>query len=186
MLTHLLADWWKDLNRDNISCMNDESVINILKPVWTREKDGRWGIHDFKGMSLKPKKGFSPDFFALESNLELIAQRPPQNIGDMFAALGTTDILLKQSILPVVAWVILFISVPAIRRTLVISSGITVVVERTAPKRANIFVLKKWATQAICSFVTARENSDACNGVSGELATNLRTCLQGLLISSSI
>src|SRR6266702_4559780 len=80
------------------------SEIGILKSVWTRAGDGRWAIHDIKGITLKPRPGFDVDFFAFDSEMQLLSTRPPQNLHDMFASFGPTDFLMKQSILPVVAW----------------------------------------------------------------------------------
>lgn len=59
-----------------------------------------------KGINLKPKDGFASDFFPFESGLELMTQTPPQNLRDLFASFGSTDFLLKQSIVPVIAWVV--------------------------------------------------------------------------------
>jgi hypothetical protein len=82
-----------------------DSDLAILKPLWSRRPDGRWAIYDAKGIQLKPKTGCSPDFFAFESDMELMTSTPPKNLQDMFASFGSTDFILKQSILPVVAWV---------------------------------------------------------------------------------
>jgi hypothetical protein len=46
----------------------------------------------------------SADYFAFESELELMTSRPSQNIVELMASVGPTDFLLKQSIVPVVAW----------------------------------------------------------------------------------
>jgi hypothetical protein len=37
--------------------------------------------------------------------MELVSSRPSANLADFFASFGPTDFLVKQSILPVVAWV---------------------------------------------------------------------------------
>src|SRR5450755_4557542 len=85
--------------------MDDRPEISILKSIWTRRPDGRWGVHDLKGISLKRRAGHDDDFFAIDSEMELLTSAPPTNIGDMFAAFGPTDFLVRQSILPVVALV---------------------------------------------------------------------------------
>lgn len=79
--------------------------VALLKSLWTRTSDGRWGINAMKGITLKPQPGFNPNFFRFTSEFGLLASTPPSNIHDAFSALGTTDFFLKQSILPVVAWV---------------------------------------------------------------------------------
>jgi hypothetical protein len=86
--------------------ISTDSNLGILKPLWSRRPDGRWAIHDMKGINLKPKDGFASDFFPFESGLELMTQTPPQNLRDLFASFGSTDFLLKQSIVPVIAWVV--------------------------------------------------------------------------------
>jgi hypothetical protein len=76
-----------------------------MKTLWTRRADGRWAIHDAKGITLKPKAGFEPDYFVFNSDMELMTSSPPKNLSDLFASFGSTDFLMKQSIVPVVAWV---------------------------------------------------------------------------------
>lgn len=83
--------------------------VGIMKTLWGREKDGRWGITDIKGIDLKPQAGADPKFFRYESQMELLTNRPLRGrvggtIHDLLASFGTTNSLLKQSILPVVAW----------------------------------------------------------------------------------
>lgn len=69
-------------------------------------EDKRWIIHDLKGLDLKPKAGFEPNFFEFESEMELMTSSPGRlNIHEIFASFGPTDFLLKQSVLPVLAWV---------------------------------------------------------------------------------
>jgi hypothetical protein len=85
--------------------MEDNTEIGILKPIWTRRQDGRWGVHGLKGITLKRKHEHDADFFAFDSDLEMLTGMPPTNLGDMFASFGPTDFLIKQSIVPVVAWI---------------------------------------------------------------------------------
>src|SRR5579862_4408263 len=81
-----------------------QSPIAILKSLWSRQPNGRWGITDLKGLDLTPKIGGEADYFALEGEIQLMTPRPSANLHEMFASFGTTDFLMKQSILPVVAW----------------------------------------------------------------------------------
>lgn len=85
--------------------MEDSAEIGVLKPLWTRLPDGRWGICGGKGISLKPKAGHDADYFAFDCKMEMLTTTPPANQGDMFAAFGPTDFIMKQSIVPVMAWV---------------------------------------------------------------------------------
>ena len=78
--------------------------IEILKSLWSRLPDGRWGVTDLKGLSLKPKSGFDDNYFMIDSTVELMTTTPSRNIHEVFASFGTTDFLMKQSIVPVLAW----------------------------------------------------------------------------------
>ena len=77
----------------------------ILKVIWTRHADGRWAAHDLKGLVLRRKPGCDVDFFTIDSKMELLTNTPPAHLTDVFSSFGPTDYLLKQSIMPVVAWV---------------------------------------------------------------------------------
>lgn len=82
------------------------SEVQILKTLWRKKEDGGWGIHDLKGITLRPRPGFESDFFAFESELELMTSSPgTRNVHELLASFGPTDFLLKQSIVPVVALV---------------------------------------------------------------------------------
>lgn len=77
-----------------------------MKSLWGRRSDGRWGVRDLKGLTLKPQAGFDPDYFKFENKMELLTQNPgSMNIHEIFSSFGPTNFLMKQSILPVVAWV---------------------------------------------------------------------------------
>lgn len=85
--------------------MNEQDTgIGILKMLWGREKDGRGGITSMKGLDLKPQAGADPKFFKYESQMELLTNHPRGTIQDVLSSFGPTDFLMKQSILPVVAW----------------------------------------------------------------------------------
>jgi hypothetical protein len=84
--------------------MHVDSEIGILKSLWSRDGNGQWGVSDLKSLTLKPRPGFDADFFAFESDMALMTARPSGNIHDVFASFGPTDFLMKQSIMPVIAW----------------------------------------------------------------------------------
>ena len=80
--------------------------VAILKSLWRKNQDGGWHIHGIKGLTLKPRAGFGSDFFSYESQMELMTSSPTTNsVHELFTSFGSTDFLMKQSILPVVAWV---------------------------------------------------------------------------------
>lgn len=78
--------------------------IEILKLAWSRQPNGSWGVTALKGLSLKPKAGFEKDYFMFESSFELMTETPSANLHEMFASFGTANFLMKQSVVPVVAW----------------------------------------------------------------------------------
>lgn len=77
--------------------------IAILKALWARE-NGSWAISGIKGLELKPKAGFEPDYFPIDSRIELLSEGSFANLHQVMAAVGPTDFLLKQSIVPIVSW----------------------------------------------------------------------------------
>ncbi|HWW01287.1 MAG TPA: trypsin-like peptidase domain-containing protein [Candidatus Acidoferrum sp.] len=80
--------------------------VGILKTLWNKDKDGKWVIGGFMPLMLRPKAGCEPDFFQFKSILEKPSDRPMTY--DSYGSLttfGYTDFLVKQSIVPVIAWV---------------------------------------------------------------------------------
>ncbi|RWC59485.1 MAG: hypothetical protein EOS56_14345 [Mesorhizobium sp.] len=53
---------------------------------------------------MTPKPGFDPDYFTFKGEMELLTSTPSRNIHDALASFGPADFLMKQSIVPVVAW----------------------------------------------------------------------------------
>ena len=78
--------------------------IGILKSLWSRQPNGRWGVTGAKGLSLHRRPGFEEDYFTFESSMEQLTSTPSANLHEMFASFGPTDFLMKQSVVPVVAW----------------------------------------------------------------------------------
>ena len=87
--------------------MNNEiSKISVLKSLWRKNRAGIWGVHDCKSLSFKPRAGFDSDFFAFEDRVELMTSNPSTtSLNEFFTSFGGIDFLMKQSIVPVVAWV---------------------------------------------------------------------------------
>jgi hypothetical protein len=81
-----------------------QSPIAILKSLWSRQTNGRWGATDLKGLTLEPKPGCETDYFTFEGSMELMTPRPSANLHEMFASFGSTDFLMKQSVVPIVRW----------------------------------------------------------------------------------
>lgn len=78
--------------------------ISILKTVWDRQDSGLWGISNMKGLTLESESPTEETFFVLGGNLQLMTDTPNCNMLDAMSLIGTTDFLMQQSIVPVVAW----------------------------------------------------------------------------------
>jgi hypothetical protein len=76
----------------------------VLKSLWTRQGNGRWGVTDLKSIDLKPQSGFDPDYFAIASEMILMTPSPSRNFREMSASFGSTAFLMRQSVVPIVAW----------------------------------------------------------------------------------
>lgn len=82
-----------------------DAEVAILKTLWGRRPDGAWSIDGIKSLTLKPEAGFAQDFFRFEGQMELMTSSPGgKSFHEVLASFGTTDFLLKQSILPVLGW----------------------------------------------------------------------------------
>lgn len=78
--------------------------IGILKTIWKKSPTGVWTIHDLKGIDLKPREGCAKDYFQIKDEMNLMTQRPGPIMTDFFATFGSSEFLVRQSIVPVIAW----------------------------------------------------------------------------------
>ncbi len=78
--------------------------IGILKSIWRKNEAGVWTSYGIKGIDLKPREGFAKDYFKIKNEPNLMTQNPGPIINDLFATFGTTEFLVRQSIVPIVAW----------------------------------------------------------------------------------
>lgn len=79
--------------------------IGILKTIWRQNEAKVWVGHDLKALYLKPREGFGEDYFKIKNDdLSLLTQSPGPVFGNLFTTFGTTEFLVRQSIVPVVAW----------------------------------------------------------------------------------
>jgi hypothetical protein len=80
------------------------SEVEILKSIWRKNADGVWTGHDLKSVKLRPKTGCSEDYFKIKNEVNLLTQAPGPIMDNLFASFGQTNFLIRQSIVPVVAW----------------------------------------------------------------------------------
>jgi hypothetical protein len=78
--------------------------IAILKSLWRRNEAGVWTTHGMKAIDLKPRAGFKPDYFKIENEIILLTEQPGLVMTDFFATFGHTEFIIRQSIVPIVAW----------------------------------------------------------------------------------
>jgi hypothetical protein len=78
--------------------------IGILQSIWRKNEAGVWAGHDLKGIDLKPREGFLDDYFKIKHEVILMTQSSGPIMNNFFATFGTTEFLVRQSIVPVVAW----------------------------------------------------------------------------------
>lgn len=83
---------------------NQTEEIGILKSIWRKDEAGKWIIHDMQGIDLKPREGFPKDFFKIKNEMGLLTQQPGLIGNNFFASFGMTEFLVRQSIVPIVAW----------------------------------------------------------------------------------
>lgn len=82
------------------------SGVGILKSLWARTPASGWEITSLHGMELLPTEGCEQDYFTIENRLEMMSKRPRgMTMEELVETMGSTNLLLKQSIAPVVALV---------------------------------------------------------------------------------
>jgi hypothetical protein len=79
--------------------------IGILKSIWRKNDKGIWIVHDLQSLYLRPREGFEKDYFKVNNdNLNLLTQQPGKVFENIFATFGTTEFLVRQSIVPIISW----------------------------------------------------------------------------------
>lgn len=77
--------------------MSQAAEVGILKSLWGKSADGRWAITDLHAVELHPAPGCDPDYFTIANRMEMMSKNPKGR------TMGSTNFVLKQSIMPVVA-----------------------------------------------------------------------------------
>jgi hypothetical protein len=78
--------------------------IGILKTIWRKSAAGAWVIHDLNSIDLKPREGCEKNYFQIRNEVNLLTQRPGDVMENFFATFGGSEFLVRQSIVPIVAW----------------------------------------------------------------------------------
>jgi hypothetical protein len=79
-------------------------ALGVLKTIWRRDAEGKWCVHDLQPIDLKPRMGDDANYFRIENDLNMMTQRPGPIFDNLFATFGSAEFLLRQSIVPIVAW----------------------------------------------------------------------------------
>jgi hypothetical protein len=78
--------------------------VGVLKTIWRRDDAGKWCVHGAHPIDLKPRKGDDANCFRLDNTFNIMTDRPGPIFKDLFATFGSAEFLLRQSVVPVVAW----------------------------------------------------------------------------------
>lgn len=86
--------------------MNQPIGVEILKSLWGRTSEGKWTITDLHAIELCPNQGCEPNYFTIANRVEMLSKNPRgRTIDEFVQTMGSTNLILKQSIVPVVALV---------------------------------------------------------------------------------
>lgn len=84
--------------------MDQSGGVRILTSLWGRTPDGKWAITDLHGIELYPNPGCEPDHFTIANRMEMMSRNPRgRSLEEIVQTFGSTNQILKQSIVPVVA-----------------------------------------------------------------------------------
>lgn len=83
---------------------SEENSIGILKTLWRKNEAGVWVGHGLKSIDLIPREGCQKDYFKIKTEFDLMTDSPGPVMNNFFATFGTTEFLVQQSIVPIVAW----------------------------------------------------------------------------------
>ncbi|BAT61087.1 hypothetical protein GJW-30_1_03638 [Variibacter gotjawalensis] len=79
--------------------------IGIFKTLWSQDDVGQWAVKGMKGIDLVPREGAPANYFKIANQLTLMTDRPGDFMSNFFfTTFGTTEFIVRQSIVPVVAW----------------------------------------------------------------------------------
>lgn len=78
--------------------------VAILKSIWRKNESNGWAVHGIKGIDLKPREGFPPDYFRMKDEMVMLTDRPGPVSEDFFTTFGLTEFIVRQSIVPIVSW----------------------------------------------------------------------------------
>jgi hypothetical protein len=78
--------------------------IGLLKSIWRKDDKGVWIVHDSQALTLKPRVGDDARYFKLQGDVNLLTSQPGKIFENVFATFGTTEFLVRQSIVPIVSW----------------------------------------------------------------------------------
>ncbi|WP_162782248.1 hypothetical protein [Arenimonas caeni] len=80
--------------------------MEVLKSLWAKTPDGKWTITDLHGVKASPCSGCEPDYFTIADRMEMMPRNARgRSVEEVVQAMGSTNLVLKQSIVPVVALV---------------------------------------------------------------------------------
>lgn len=72
--------------------------------MWKKNEAGVYIGDGLRVINLKPREGFQKNYFKIENEENSMIPKPGSIMNNFFASFGTTEFLVRQSIVPLVAW----------------------------------------------------------------------------------
>lgn len=78
--------------------------VEILKSTWAKDEKENWRIDELRNLKLKPRSGFTNQYFKIDNSAICAPQNQRPSPLEFLSLFGTPEFVLRQSIVPVVAW----------------------------------------------------------------------------------
>ena len=78
--------------------------VEILKTMWAKDEANNWKIRELQNLRIRPRAGFSNKYFKIDNDEFSVPQTGGSSPIEFFSLFGTPEFVLRQSIVPVVAW----------------------------------------------------------------------------------
>jgi S1-C subfamily serine protease len=78
--------------------------IGIMKSLWRKDENGIWVVHDAQPIALAPRAGFDNRYFKIKNDINILTSHPGPVFQNVIATFGTSEFLVRQSVVPVVSW----------------------------------------------------------------------------------
>ena len=90
--------------RDRQTSIDPKCSIRIAILARRKDEKGAWTVHDSQALTLTPRAGFDATYFKVKNDVNLLTSHPGKIFENVFATFGTTEFLVRQSIVPIISW----------------------------------------------------------------------------------